>query len=317
MKALLVLATLLLLAAACEQDVEKPRYEPVVVYADYDDEAYLPALFEAFRRETGIPVTVRSGDAKQLTDDVIANRGAPPADVLLTPGVADVWRAADEGALRPIAAANMADVAGFLRDPDDLWTALRMSVMMIAVGENVVVDELPTTYAALGDPAYKGTLCLSSSSLPVNRALIAMLIADLGPKPAERVVRGWVRNLALPVFDTESALLEALDAGTCTYGILSDSLISGGRILPEPAYVDVEGVGIARHARHPESAQRLVNWLLSADVQWRHARDTRAHPALANLPDAPIAGKISRKNVGIAGWQDADALLLAERAGYR
>lgn len=318
MKAVVRLAVLLLLAAACEQqEVEKPRLEPIVVYADYDDEEYLPALFEAFRQETGIPVMVRSGDAAQLTDDVIAKRGAPPADVLMTRNVSDAWRAADEGALRPITAANMTAVASFLRDPDDLWVAVRMSVMMIAVGEGVAIEETPTTYAALGDAAYKGSLCLSSSSLPANRALISMLIDDLGPKPAERLVRGWVRNLALPVFASEQALLEALDAGTCTYGIVPDSLIRGGRILPDPAYVDIEGAGIARHARHPESAQRLVDWLLSADVQWRHARDTRAHPALENLPDAPIAGKISRNNVGVAGWYDADAVLLAERAGYR
>ncbi len=317
MKAALGLVALLLLVVACEQDVEKPRYETVVVYADYDDQDYLARLFEAFRRETGIPVTVRSGDAGQLTDDVIANRGAPPADVLLTASVTDAWRAADEGALRPIGAANLADVAEFLRDPDDLWAAVRMSVMMIAVGEGVTVEEPPLSYAALGDPFYKGRICLSSSSLPANRALIAMLIADLGPKPAERLVRGWVRNLALPVFDTQKALVEALAAGTCTYGIVPSPLIEGGRILPEPAYVDIEGVGIARHARQADSAQRLVNWLLSAEVQWQHAHDTRAHSSLANQPDEPIAANISRKNVGIAGWQDADAVLLAERAGYR
>ncbi len=316
MKAALWLTATLLLLAACERQTATPRYEPVVVYAAYEDSDYLPALFEAFTRETGIPVTVRAGSAAQLTDDVIANRGSPPADVLLTRTVADAWRAADEGALRPITAANMADVAGFLRDPDGLWTAARMSLIMIAVGEGAALEP-PMTYAALGQPLYKGSLCLASSSLPVNRALVAMLIADLGPKPAERVVRGWVRNLALPVFETEEALVEALDAGTCSYGIVSSPLIAGERILPEPAYVDVEGIGIARHARYPESAQKLVDWLLSADVQRRHAHDTRAHPAIAHLPDAPIAGNISRKNVGIAGWQDADALLLAERAGYR
>ncbi len=317
MRTTLGLITLLLLVAACEKETAKPRQEPVVVYAAYDDQDYLQTLFESFTRETGVIVTIRTGESAQLTDDVIANRGAPPADVLLTDNAADVWRAADEGALRPIAAENMSDVAEFLRDPDGLWTAARMSVIMIAVGEGAAVQEVPRAYAALGEAQYKGGVCLSSSSLAVNRALIAMLIADLGVKPAERVVRGWVRNLALPVFETEEALVEALDAGTCNYGIVSSPLISGGRILPEPAYVDIEGVGIARHARYPGSAQKLINWLLSADVQWQHAHETTAHAALATLPDTPIPPAISRKNVGLAGWQDEDAVLLAERAGYR
>jgi len=308
----------ILVLAACDKEPQAPqqRFEPVVVYAAYEDENYLQALFADFTAETRIPVTVRHGDAEQLVDDVIANRGSPPADVLLTTNVADAWRAADEGALRPIAAANMTDVAEFLRDPDNQWTAARMSVTVIAVGSGAA-EEPPTTYVDLGKPVYGGGLCLSSSSLPVNRALIAMLISELGPKPAERLVRGWVRNLAVPVFETEKALLDSLDAGTCRYAIVSSPLVAGEWILPDPAYVDIEGIGIARHARYPESAEKLVNWLLSADVQIRHASSTRTHPAVANLPDSPLEEKISKKNVGIAGWQDTDAALLAERAGYR
>lgn len=307
----------IVLVTACDSEPEAPqvRYEPVVVYAAYDDEEYLPTLFADFTAESRIPVTVRYGAAKQLVDEVIANRGSPPADVLLTTNTADVWRAADEGGLRPIAAANMPDVAANLRDPDNLWTALSLSVIAIAKGPDAK-QAPPATYSELAKPTYSGSLCLSSSSLPVNRALIAMLISEFGLKPAERIVRGWVRNLAVPVFRTEDALVEALEAGTCDYAIVSDSTASG-RIQPDTIYVDIEGIGIARHARYPDSAKKLVNWLLSADVQVRHATATNTHPVLANLPDSPLPGKISRKNVGLAGWQDNDAVLLAERAGYR
>jgi len=308
----------ILLVTACDSEPEEPRvrYETVVVYAAYDDKDYLPALFADFTAESRIPVTVRYGDAKQLVDEVIANRGSPPADVLLTTNVADAWRAADEGGLRPIAAANVAGVAANLRDPDNLWTAMSMSVITIAGGPDAE-QVPPTTYSELARPIYSGSLCLSSSSLSANRALIAMLISELGLKPAERIVRGWVRNLAVPVFESEDALVEALAAGTCDYAIVSDSVVATGRILPDTAYVDIEGIGIARHARYPESAEKLVNWLLSADVQVRHASGTKAHPVLANQPDSPLRAKISRKNVGLAGWQDTDAVLLAERAGYR
>ena len=312
----MLLAILLVTACDTEPKVLQVRYEPVVVYASYDDKDYLPALFEDFTAESHIPVTVRYGDAKQLVDEVIANRGSPPADVLLTTNTADVWRAADEGGLRPVAAANMADVAVYLRDPDNLWTAVSMNVIVIAAGPGAE-QAPPTTYSELAKPGYGGSLCLSSSSLPVNRALIAMLISEFGLKPAERIVRGWVRNLAVPVFQTEDAVVEALEAGTCDYAIVSGPMAAAAQILPDTAYVDIEGIGIARHARYPESAQKLVNWMLSADVQIRHASGTKARPVLANLPDSPLPGTISRKNVGLAGWQDTDAVLLAERAGYR
>lgn len=313
-----VLAPLVLLLVACggEPEGERERFAPVVVYAASEDLEYLAELFEDFTKQTRIPVTLRKGEPGQLVDDVIANRGAPPADLLLTTSAADAWRAADEGALRPIRAANLDDVAAHLRDPDGLWTATRMSAIVIAAAANA--DEAaPTNYADLARPDYGGRLCLSSSSLAANRSLIAMLISELGTKPAERVVRGWVRNLALPVYKTEAELQAAVDAGTCDYAILSSSLFAGARNMPLPAYVEIEGIGIARHARYPESAQRLIDWMLSEDVQRRHAAATGASPVLTKLIDSTLAETVSTRNVGMAGWHDNDAVLLAERAGYR
>ncbi len=307
-----------LLLAACgpEPASEQERFSPVVVYAAHENEQYLAGLFAAFTKQTKIPVTMRTAASGQLVDDIIANRGAPPADVLLTDNVADAWRAADEGALRPIAASNLDNVLENLRDPDRLWSATHMSAIVIARDASSRQDA-PATYADLARPAYAGRVCLSSSSLPVNRSLIAMLISELGTKPAERVVRGWVRNLAMPVFETEAELSVAVETGRCEYAILSSSMAAGDWTLPSPAYLHIEGIGVARHARYPESAQRLVDWMLSADTQQRHAQARRAHPVLGALPDANLLDNVSTRNVGLAGWHDNDAVLLAERAGYR
>ena len=98
-------AWLTLLLAACErapETVPATRHEPVVVYASYGDEEYLPALFDSFTASTGIPVTVRHRREEQIVAEVIGNSGSPPADVLLTRAVHGIWQAADEGALRPL-----------------------------------------------------------------------------------------------------------------------------------------------------------------------------------------------------------------------
>lgn len=316
------------LAAACDSDPgEKPeRPEPVVVYASYADENYWPAMFAGFTEETGIPVTLRNGEPAQLTSDVIANRGSPPADVLLTRNVADVWRAADEGGLRPIAAAGISHIPDFLRDPDGLWAAMSLRAAVI-LHNFEVIDEKPVAYADLADPRYRGQLCLSSSALAVNRSLIASMISELGVRPAEILVRGWVRNLAQPPFQTEAALFAAVDAGSCRYGILSSQVAvsttsaSGDGnaefITPQPAYFDIEGLGIARHARNASGAEVLLDWMLSQEAQELHALGAYQYPARSGNLREEIAARISRRNVGLAGWHDNDAQLLAERAGYR
>lgn len=320
-------SALALMVAACDSapDAEPDRPEPVVVYASYADETYLPGLFAGFTNETGVPVTVRYGEPSRTVDDVIADRGSPPADVLLATNVADIWRAADEGALRPLTAGNRSNIVDFLRDPDDLWVAVGLRIAVIAYGQDV--ENKPESYQGLAEPAYRGRLCLSSSSLPVNRSLIAMLIAELGVRPAEIVVRGWVQNLALPPFESEAALFAAVEAGSCDYGISSSrtaALSANGHgggaaesVIPRPAYFDIEGIGVARHARYPESAQLLVDWMLSEEAQRKHALGAHQDSSRGDQPNPLTAERIGQKNIGLAGWHDNDAVLLAERAGYR
>jgi len=293
MKRAAIIAILAL--AACDSG---PRPEPLVVYAYGNESTARTKVFAAFTDATGIPVTFRYGDSKQLTNNVINDQGSPPADLLLTSNVADIWRAADHGALRPIHAEALAIVPDAFKDPDGSWVAF--DVYRAVIGQTTrIKDGRADDYADLSHPQVQGEVCLSSSRLPINRAVIALLMADKGKKEAERIVRGWVRNLALPPFETEAKLVAALQSGTCGYGVFSDTLSSEGitRIGPSPLYYNVAGLGVARHARYPEAAQTLVAWLIK--------RGTMAEHDHAGHDSAEV------------GWRDEDAALLAERAAYR
>lgn len=296
------------------------RAEPLVVYADYDDEGYLPELFGGFTTQTGIRVTVRHAAAETIVNDVIANRGSPPADVLLTPTVFDIWMAADDGALRPLDSTRLpTQIPAALRDPDGLWVAASFHTAVIAYDPKRVGVESLERYESLAEEDFRGQLCLSSSNIPVNRLLIAMLIDDLGVRPAEIVVRGWIANLALPVFDTEEQLIDAIVAGRCALGIVSSKAVTTTAVVePDTAYADIEGVGIARHARQPDVAMQFIEWFLSTQIQARHqegAKRFAASPAAwgDHRPDT----RLSDRDVGIAAWRGEDAIKLAQRAGYR
>lgn len=286
---LLVVALLL---AACSDPV--PRGS-VVVYVAEDLAEYANDRFA----ESGFVVTLVTGSSAELADKVINKQDAPRADVLLTSSTYDIWRAGDLGALRPIEQATLERVNSENRDPDKSWVALGWVSATIGVVKDAEVP-LITTYHDLGSPQLVGQLCLTSSALPLNRALIAMLIADLGVKPAERAVRSWTRNLALPPFPSESALLEAVAAGTCKVAIISDAADGTGldRIYPEPTYRNIRAIGVSRHAQNADAAHAFVDWMLS-DL----------------TPQKP--NHSNGRNIGIAGWRDEDARLLAERAGYR
>ena len=304
----------------CEKDEPAIRYDPVVVWASYADESYLPELFSAFTEETGVPVNVQYAREELHLYNLIENIGSEPADVFLTRNIEHLVRAADEGALRPIRSDGLAEVADALKDSDGLWTAINFQKTQIIQGP-ARAKPAPDNVYALAEPAFKGKLCLSSSRLTSNQDMVAMMIADIDVKPAERVVRGWVSNLAEPPFADESALLDAVENGVCEIAIVSgwgasrmfsnaDSALAAS--TPQPGYLQIEAVGVGRHSRYPQSAYRLIDWLLSEAVSSRHAVGVVAYP-----PVAFSATDYSGQPASTAGWRHEDAILLIERAAYR
>ncbi len=325
-----------MLAAACGKAPDDPardvRPDPVVVYAAFNDDAVLRDALAAYTDETGVLVIVRNGDPDAIVDDVIENEISPPADVLITRSVAPIWRAAEEGALRPhYSEALRGRTPEWSRDPDDLWfgTAFRTAVIAHAASNPDVAQV--ADFAALAEPRFRGTLCLSTSANPINRAVIAMMIEELGVRPAEIAVRGWIANLARPVFETESDLIAAIQSGACAAGIVSSQAIAMARqsdaaaavavAVPPTTYAEIQGVGIARHARNPAGAAALVDWLFSTDVQQRHTAVELTYPAEVSArhhADLDAAGRdhVAARNVGLVGWRQIDAARLAERARY-
>ena len=285
------------LFAACDSADDEPPAAPVVVYVGPAQEARLADAFSAFTAETGVPIKLMVAEGDVNVRNVIENRGTPPADVLVTSTIIDIWRAADEGALRPLTATHFEKVPAVLRDPDRTWAAIGVHYAMIVTAADAGA---PDDYSDFATSELRGQVCLSSSALPVNRALIAMLIEDVGIKPAERMVRAWVRNLAASPYATEQKLVDALRSGTCRYGIVSGSADIEGlaTIAPNPLYLDIDAIGIARHTGQPESAQALVQWMLES----------------IPLPEPESS---NGRNLGLAGWRDEDVRLLVERAGYR
>ncbi len=319
-----VLAVLAVAASGCGADrgptetaADKPptAADALVVYADEPGEAALAPVFEGFTRTTGIPVSIRQAPGEQNLNDVVSNRGAPPADVLIAADLADIWQAADEGALRKLPAESGASaVPAALRDPDGLWVALSVDPILIVQSAAAPLPSTPD-FAALAGADYASQLCVSVSGRAGNAALVAYLIDELGTRDAEIRVRRWLGNLALPPHASATALLEDLDGGICRAGIVTAGEIHAAGSDPErlktheQGYFAGFGVGIARHARYPENAARLIAWLLDAEGQQGFARATGTR-TLASNDASP------ERELTTIGWQRDEARRLAERARW-
>ncbi|HET9394685.1 MAG TPA: extracellular solute-binding protein, partial [Nitrospiraceae bacterium] len=229
-----------------------------------------------------------------------------------------------------------ANVPATLRDPGNRWFGLSVRARTIVYSTERVKPEDLSTYEALADPRWRGKVCLRTSKKVYNQSLVAMLIAQHGEQETERIVRGWVENLATDVFSNDTLLMEAIAAGQCDVGIVNTYYY--GRLLRDKptvpvklfwadqqgsgVHVNVSGAGITTHAPHREAAQKFLEWLSQTESQAMFAGLNLEYPANPTVAtDAIVAEwgqfKSNPLNVSKAGELQADAVRLMDRAGYR
>jgi len=308
--------------------------DEVVVYSarHYGQE---PA-FEAFTKQTGIAVRVLTGDAGPLLERLKAEGDRSPADVLLTVDAGNLWNAARAGVLSPVTSTTLAsNVPAHLRDPENKWFGLTMRARTIMYNPKKVTPAELSTYEALGDPKWKGRLCLRSSGYIYNQSLVATFIKRHGEPRTEDIVKGWVANQPT-IISGDTKILEAIAAGQCDVGITNSYYLA--RLLAkdpnfpvalfwanQPAtgtHVNVSGAGVTTHARNRASAIRFLEYLSSVEAQQMFANTSMEFPVNPKAETHPIvrgwgAFRQDDINVASAGEFQAAATRLSDRVGYK
>ena len=328
----LVMAALVMATAA-------PAFaNEIVVYSARADELLKP-IAAAYQQKTGTKVTVVSDKAGPLMERLKAEGKNTQADVLITVDGGNLWQATRAGVLRPINSSVLkSNIPSHLRDPKNHWFGLSVRARTIFYNPNKVNPSELSTYADLADPKWKGRLCLRTSNNVYNQSLVATMIANHGQAATDRVVKGWVANLATAPFANDTALLEAINAGRCDVGIANTYYY--GRLLnskPQVAnnvkvffanqagkgtHVNVSGAGVVKHSDNPAEAQKFIEWLSSNEAQRLYADRNFEYPANIRVAPTPAVarwGKFKQDfiNVSVAGQNQQKAIMLMKRAGYK
>ena len=310
--------------------------ETLVIYSARNEQLIKP-VFDAYTRETGVEVKFTTGDAAVLIERLAGEGRNSPADILMTVDAGELWNAANRGLLRPVESAVLErNIPSHLRDPGKRWFGLSQRARTLAYNVDKVDPADLSTYEALADPEWKGRLCLRTSKKVYNQSLVATMISASGEEATERVVRGWVGNLATDVFANDTQLLEAIAAGQCDVGIVNSYYY--GRIVKERpgfpvklfwanqgaggVHVNVSGAGVTRHSRNADAAIRFLEWLSAGEAQAFFAAvnmEYPANPAVAVDPLVKSWGEFepSLVNMAEAGRLQPAAVRLMDRAGYR
>src|SRR5262245_27699222 len=147
--------------------------EEVVVYSARSHYGQEPA-FEAFTKTTGIQIKSPGGNAGELFERLRAEGDKTPADVLISVDAGNLWKAAEAGLLSAVDSAVLGEnMRVHLRVPQNRWFGLTVRARTIMYNVRKVKPAELSTYEALGDPQWKGRLCLRTSSHVYNTSLLA------------------------------------------------------------------------------------------------------------------------------------------------
>ncbi len=308
----------------------------VVVYSARKEHLIKP-LFDAFTNKTGIKVRYVTDKAGPLLARLIAEGNKSPADVLMTVDAGNLWHAAKIGVLsRTRSAVLTGNIPAHLRDPGYQWFGLSVRARTIVYNTKRVKPQMLSTYQDLSEPKWKGRVCLRTSKKVYNQSLVAMMIARLGEEPVERIVRGWVANLAAPVFANDTRALKSVAAGLCDVTIVN-TYYYGRLMKKEPGlplaifwpnqntsgvHINISGAGITRYAPHRKEALVLLEWLSSPDAQGIYAGLNFEYPVNPQVRADPVtaawgAFMPDQASLADAGRLQSRAVMLMDRAGYR
>ncbi len=320
-----------------QPNVDPTNSDQVVTIYSSRNEQLIKPLLDKYTAETGVKIELVTDKTGPLMARLQAEGKNTPADMLLTVDAGNLWQAAEQGLLQPIASSVLdTNVPAKYRDPKGQWTGLSLRARTIAYDPSKVTADQLSTYADLADPKWKGKLCLRTSNSVYNQSLVASMIENLGEAETEQVIRGWVDNLATDVFSDDTSMLKAIAAGQCEVGLTNSYYY--GRLLDEQAdfpvklfwanqgttgtHVNISGAGVITGSDNPNGALKLIEWLSSETAQGLYASADKEYPVKEGIDESELLrswGSFKKDDINVQkfGELQTQAIQMMDKAGYK
>ncbi len=330
------LALILLVLLAAQPVLMAADPVTLTLYSSRKAHLIEPVL-ELYTKQTGIQFNLHTGKPGPMLERLAAAGRNGGADILLTVDAGNLWHAAERGLLVPVASEALAKaIPAALRDPENRWFGFSKRARTLAYNTEKVSPDQLSSYEDLADPKWRGRLCLRTSKKVYNQSLVAALIAHHGVEAAEKIVEGWVVNLAAAPFSNDTKALQAIAMGRCDVTIVN-SYYYGRLIRKEPdlklalfwpnqgsqgVHVNISGGGLLKVSKHPGEAQAFLEWLAQPEAQGLFSELNLEYPVREDVSPAPEVqawGKFQADSLNLAeaGRLQAEAVRLMDRVGYR
>ena len=203
------------------------------------------------------------------------------------------------GVLTPYRSPNGSGFPPALVDPEGYWTGFSARLRVIAYNTMLVpADEAPQSVFDLADPRWRGQVAIADPRFGSTSFHVAALYAALGDERMDDFFRRLKAN-DVRVVDGNSVVRDLVARGEVKVGLTDTDdvnvAIEDGQpvamVLPDAAGLGVpvmpNMVSLIADGPHPEEARRLIDYLLSPEVERLLARSEAVQIPLHEGVEAP------------------------------
>lgn len=289
LRALIVLLPVVALGLVAGCPASKPR---VVLYCAQDRE-FAEGLLADFTKAHGVEVATRfdteADKSVSLYNALVQEKDRPRADVFWNNEILSTLRLQRLGMLEPYDSPAAKPFPDFAKAPDHTWHAFAARARVLLVNTKLIPEaERPKSLLELTDAKWKGKVAMAKPLFGTTATQAACLFEVLGSEKAKAYYLGLRDNgiqivpgnkqsaegvgdgrFAVGMTDTDDAMGE-IKAGKPVVMIFPDR--DGNADNPRMGTLFIpNSVGIIKGGPNPQAARKLVDFLLSVEVEKRMA----------------------------------------------
>lgn len=286
-------------AAPAAESPPEPAAGPLTIYSGRSEELVGP-LLEQLEAALGGEVEVRYGSTGEMSAQLLEEGAASPADVFFGQDAGALGALSGAGLLAPLPSEVTDPLPERYRAADGTWVATSGRARVVAYNPDLVPEvDLPRSVDDLLAPRWTGRIAIA----PSNASWLSF-VTGLRLVRGEDGAREWLSAFAAQQpqrFDSNSAILDAIAAGTVDAGLVNHYYLYLKTAELDPAtypvrnhyvsndplgLVNVAGAGVVAASDDQERAQRAVAFLLSAQAQQYVVDEAGEYPVIDGIAPA-------------------------------
>jgi iron(III) transport system substrate-binding protein len=280
----------------------------VVAYTSVD-QPFAEPIFKLSTGSTGSEVRAvfdtEETKSTGVLNRLIAEGANPQADVFWSGDPVRIFLLIKRGLVEPYVSPNAAAIPPAFRAADGAWTGFAARARVLLVNKNKVASgQAPRSLRDLTSARWQGQTAIANPLFGTTTMHVAALFAAWGEEPAKRFLDDLKANHAR-VASSNGEVKRLVVAGEVAFGLTDtddahEALADGAPV--EVVYPDQDGMGtlimptavvLLRKAPHPDAGRKLIDFLLSAEVEQKLAASAAHMPLRADVPALPSVRRAS------------------------